>query len=138
MYLYICSRKLHLPPFLQIVTGKEQKRTSFNFELFLCIYVPENSIHPLSYSQSQESNKKEPILVLNYFIVDICPKTPSTPFLTTSHREVEKGTSFNLNYLFGYMCPKTPFTPFLTTSHRKVRKNYILQVFVILCHFYCG
>ena len=50
--MYICVRKLIQPPFLQIVTGKLEKRTNFNFELFVCIYVSKNSIHPLSYNES--------------------------------------------------------------------------------------
>ena len=41
-----------------------------------------------------------------------------------------------------YICPKMEFnppsTPSLTTRHMRVTKNYSLQVFVILCHFYCG
>ena len=48
--MYICVQKLHPCPFLQPLTGKKQKTTSFNFEVILCISVPENSIRALCYN----------------------------------------------------------------------------------------
>ena len=47
-----------------------------------------NSIHPLFYNKSKESNKKQPVLILNYFLVYMRPETPSTPFLATGQSKL--------------------------------------------------
>ena len=56
--------------------------------------MPKNSVHPLSYNKSQESNKKRPGLILNYFLVYMCPETPFTPFLATGQSKVTKINHF--------------------------------------------
>ena len=74
----------------------------------------ENSINLVCYIKSQESNKKEPIFILNYFFVYMCLKTPSTPFLKLLDRKVTKNNRFYFCTISLYICAlKLHQSPFL-------------------------